>query len=58
MRLIDGVVLVPFILVILLFALYPQLELHRAEKSVTATVAGAQAAAARGAPQVAEVTGK
>jgi NADH-quinone oxidoreductase subunit M len=42
MRLIDGVVLVPFILVILLFALYPQLELRRAEKSVTATVSSAE----------------
>jgi NADH-quinone oxidoreductase subunit M len=53
LRLIDGLVLAPFIAVILLFALYPQLELHRAEKSVTATVAGAQAIAEPSTPQVA-----
>jgi NADH-quinone oxidoreductase subunit M len=48
LRLIDGLVLAPFIAAILLFALYPQLELHRAEKSVTGTVAGAQAIAKAG----------
>ena len=55
LRLIDGLVLAPFVAAILLFALYPQLELHRAEKSVTGTVAGAEAIAAPAAPQVAGV---
>jgi NADH-quinone oxidoreductase subunit M len=34
----DGLVLVPLVAVILFFAVYPQLALHRAEKSVTATI--------------------
>jgi NADH-quinone oxidoreductase subunit M len=50
LRLTDGLVLAPFIAVILLFALYPQLELHRAEKSVTGAVSGAQAIAQAGKP--------
>jgi NADH-quinone oxidoreductase subunit M len=53
LRLVDGLVLAPFIGVILLFALYPQLELHRAEQSVAGTVAGAQAIANPGTPQLA-----
>jgi NADH-quinone oxidoreductase subunit M len=53
LRLIDGLVLAPFIAAILLFALYPQVELHRAEKSVVASVAAAQAAAGPQAPKVA-----
>jgi len=47
----EGVVLAPFLAAILLFALYPQLELHRAERSVVhsvtpATPAGLASAAA------------
>jgi len=53
LRLIDGLVLAPFIAAILLFALYPQVELHRAEKSVVASVAAAQAAAGPQTPKVA-----
>jgi NADH-quinone oxidoreductase subunit M len=34
----DGIVLVPLIAVILFFAVYPQLALHRGEASVTATI--------------------
>ena len=37
----DGLVLVPLIAVILLLALYPQLALHRSERSVKAAVAAA-----------------
>ena len=48
LRLVDGLVLAPFIAAIVLFALYPQLELHRAEKSVTGAVADAQAIAKAG----------
>jgi NADH-quinone oxidoreductase subunit M len=40
----DGAVLVPLIAVILVLALYPQLALHRSERSVKAAVASAQAA--------------
>jgi NADH-quinone oxidoreductase subunit M len=43
----DAVVLVPFIGAITLFALYPQIELSRAEKSVTSSIAPAVAAAAQ-----------
>jgi NADH-quinone oxidoreductase subunit M len=39
----DGLVLVPVIAVILFMALYPQLALHRSERSVKATVAVAHA---------------
>jgi NADH-quinone oxidoreductase subunit M len=38
----DGLVLVPIIAVILFLALYPQLALHRSERSVKGAVAGAQ----------------
>jgi NADH-quinone oxidoreductase subunit M len=41
----DALVLVPFIGAITLFALYPQIELSRAEKSVTTSIAAAAAAA-------------
>jgi NADH-quinone oxidoreductase subunit M len=34
----DALVLVPFVGVILLFAIYPQLELSRAQQSVTSSV--------------------
>ncbi len=38
----DGLVLVPILLVILFFAFYPQLALHRSERSATAAVLPAQ----------------
>ena len=41
----DGLVLAPLLLVILFFAVYPQLALHRSEGSATAAVAAAQAIA-------------
>jgi NADH-quinone oxidoreductase subunit M len=41
----DATVLVPLVAVILFFALYPQLALHRSERAVKATVASAQALA-------------
>jgi NADH-quinone oxidoreductase subunit M len=44
----DALVIVPFIGVIMLFALYPQIELSRAEKTVTTTIGAAAAAAAPG----------
>jgi NADH-quinone oxidoreductase subunit M len=40
----DGAVLVPLVLVILFFALYPQLALHRSESSVKTAVAPARTA--------------
>jgi NADH-quinone oxidoreductase subunit M len=48
MRWRDALVLVPFIGVILLFAIYPQLQLSRTEQSVKASIAAAATAA--GAP--------
>jgi NADH:ubiquinone oxidoreductase subunit 5 (subunit L)/multisubunit Na+/H+ antiporter MnhA subunit len=47
LRLADGLVLVPIVLVILFFAFYPQLALHRSEGSATAAVAAAEGAAAQ-----------
>jgi NADH-quinone oxidoreductase subunit M len=41
----NGLVLLPFLAAILLFALYPQIELHRAEPSVNAVVRPASSAA-------------
>src|SRR5271154_2571862 len=41
MTLYDGAVLVPLVAVILFFALYPQLALHRSERSVKAAVSPA-----------------
>jgi NADH-quinone oxidoreductase subunit M len=38
----DGFVLVPLVAVILFFALYPQLALHKAEHSVTGAIAAAK----------------
>jgi len=46
LRFSDGLVLAPLLLVILFFALYPQLALKRSQGTVTASVAAAQAAAA------------
>ena len=42
--LLDGVVLVPLVAVILFLALYPQLALHRSERTVRVAVARAQVA--------------
>jgi NADH-quinone oxidoreductase subunit M len=47
----DGLVLVPVIAVILFMALYPQLALHRSERSVKATVASAHVDATAPATQ-------
>jgi NADH-quinone oxidoreductase subunit M len=44
MRWRDALVLVPFLAVIGLYALYPQIELHRSEQSVTSSVNPAVAA--------------
>jgi NADH-quinone oxidoreductase subunit M len=41
----DALVLVPFVSAILLFALYPQIELSRAQDSVTSSISAAQSAA-------------
>jgi NADH-quinone oxidoreductase subunit M len=49
----DGLVLVPVIAVILFMALYPQLALHRSEKSVKTAVAQAHADASVNAEKVA-----
>jgi NADH-quinone oxidoreductase subunit M len=45
LRLVDGLVLAPLVAAIIFFALYPQFELHRAEKSVVGAVTAAAAAA-------------
>ncbi len=45
MRTADGIVLVPLVLTILAFALYPQVALYKGEASVTRAVAPAQQAA-------------
>jgi NADH-quinone oxidoreductase subunit M len=50
LRWVDGLVLAPFLAVILAAALYPQFELRRAEKSVVGSIAAARA---RAAPAVA-----
>jgi NADH-quinone oxidoreductase subunit M len=49
----DGLVLVPLVLAILAFALYPQVALHKGERSVTQSIRAAQQA--QGADQQAEV---
>jgi NADH-quinone oxidoreductase subunit M len=46
MRLSDGLVLAPLLAVILFFAFYPQLALHRSQRSATASVSAARAALA------------
>ncbi len=46
----DGLVLAPIIAVILFFALYPQLALHRSEPSVKAAVASARSLSSEGGP--------
>jgi len=51
----DGLVLVPVIAVILFMALYPQMALHRSEKSVKTAVAQAHADASPNAEKVASV---
>jgi NADH-quinone oxidoreductase subunit M len=45
----DALVLVPFIGVIMLFAIYPQIELSRAQNSVTSSISAAAASAATSA---------
>jgi NADH-quinone oxidoreductase subunit M len=42
LRLADGLVIVPLVAAIVAFALYPQVELHKAERSVKASVAATQ----------------
>jgi NADH-quinone oxidoreductase subunit M len=49
----DGLVLVPLVLAILAFALYPQVALHKGERYVTQSIRAAQQA--QGADQQAEV---
>jgi NADH-quinone oxidoreductase subunit M len=44
----DGLVLVPLVAAIVAFALYPQLALHRSERSVTQSVAAAKSLAGGG----------
>jgi NADH-quinone oxidoreductase subunit M len=51
----DGLVLVPLVAVILFLALYPQLALHRSERSVKAAVASAHTALDPVAPTSASV---
>jgi NADH-quinone oxidoreductase subunit M len=46
----DAFVLVPFIGAILLFAIYPQIELSRAQTSVTSSISAAAASAAHSTP--------
>jgi NADH-quinone oxidoreductase subunit M len=41
LRLRDALVIVPFVAVILLFAIYPQIELSRAQKTVTSSISAA-----------------
>src|SRR3954452_22070668 len=53
MSLRDGIVLVPLVLVILAFALYPQIALNKGERAVTRSIQAAQQAA--GQSQQAEV---
>jgi NADH-quinone oxidoreductase subunit M len=50
LRFVDGVVLAPLVAAIIFFALYPQFQLHRTEKSVVGSVVAAEVA---GAPAVA-----
>jgi len=50
MSLRDGLVIVPLVLVILGSALYPQLALHRGEKTVVGSIAAARAAEKSAAP--------
>jgi NADH-quinone oxidoreductase subunit M len=51
----DGLVLVPIVAVIVFMALYPQLALHRSERSVKAAVARAHTDATRHVESVASV---
>ncbi|HEV3228613.1 MAG TPA: proton-conducting transporter membrane subunit, partial [Solirubrobacteraceae bacterium] len=50
----EAAVLVPLVAVILFFAVYPQLALHRSESSTAAVIAPARAIAS--APSTAEIT--
>ena len=51
----DGVVLVPLVACILAFALYPQLALHKSQRTVVESVLPAAAVAQPGQPQDAAV---
>ena len=55
MTLADGLVLVPLVLAILAFALYPQIALHKGEASVTRSIQPAVQAQQAAAAQHAEV---
>jgi NADH-quinone oxidoreductase subunit M len=50
----DGLVIAPLVALILAFALYPQIALHKGERSVTRSIAAAQQAA--GGSQQAEAS--
>jgi NADH-quinone oxidoreductase subunit M len=54
----DGLVLVPIVAVILFMALYPQLALHRSERSVKAAVFRAHTEATRHVESLASVPGE
>ena len=59
MSLRNALVLVPFIGAILLFAIYPQLQLHRTESTVTSAIAHEQALTSSSSPNsLASVIGK
>jgi NADH-quinone oxidoreductase subunit M len=50
----DALVLVPFVGALMLFAIYPQFELSRAQTSVTSSIAAAEASAAPASTPVAD----
>ena len=52
----DGLVLVPLVLAVVALSLYPQLALHRSERSVTQSVAAAKALAGGEAAATREAT--
>jgi NADH-quinone oxidoreductase subunit M len=52
----DGLVLVPLVLAILAFALYPQIALHKGEAAVTRSIQPAQQAQQAAATERAAVT--
>jgi NADH-quinone oxidoreductase subunit M len=56
--LLDGAVLAPLIAVIVFLALYPQLALHRSERSVKAAVASAYSASGHGPSLFAHLPGE
>jgi NADH-quinone oxidoreductase subunit M len=56
MTLVDGIVLVPLVLAILAFALYPQIALHKGEAAVVRSLQPAQQAQQAAATERAAVT--